>query len=174
MKLEVSHTILNIKDSNIIIEFYSKVLGFKVSDQGLIGGAGPEIIFMSQNENEHHQIGFSVQRENLDHSTQLNHISFRVRTFDEVQEVKNALEAKDFEYLPLCHGNSLSLYFNDPEGNTLEVFFDTPWHVIQPQTEIWDNNMTEDEALKWVELTFKDKPDFSKIEDSKKEFVNRT
>ena len=34
--------------------------------------------------------------------------------------------------------------------------------------------MTEDEALKWVELTFKDKPDFSKIEDSKKEFVNRT
>ena len=69
---------------------------------------------------------------------------------------------------------ALSLYFNDPEGNALEVFFDTPWHVIQPQTELWDPNMTEEEALNWVEQTFKDKQDFSKAEDSEKEFVNRT
>ena len=84
MKLEVSHTILNIKDSDVIINFYSEIMGFKLSDQGLIGGSGPEIIFMSQDEDEHHQIGFSVQRENLENSTQLNHISFRVRTFDAV------------------------------------------------------------------------------------------
>ena len=56
----------------------------------------------------------------------------------------------------------------------MEVFFDTPWHVIQPQTELWDPNMTEEEALNWVEQTFKDKQDFSKAEDSEKEFVNRT
>ena len=174
MKLEVSHTILNIKDSDVIINFYSEIMGFKLSDKGLIGGSGPEIIFMSQDEDEHHQIGFSVQRENLENSTQLNHISFRVRTFDEVKEVKRRLEAKGLEYLPLCHGNALSLYFDDPEGNTLEIFFDTPWHVIQPQTEIWDPNMTENQALAWVEMTFKDKPDFSKKEDSKREFVNRT
>jgi len=40
MKLEVSHTILNIKDSKKIIDFYSGVLGFRVSDKGLIGGSG--------------------------------------------------------------------------------------------------------------------------------------
>ena len=57
---------------------------------------------------------------------------------------------------------------------SLEVFFDTPWHVIRPQTELWDPNMTEEEALNWVEQTFKDKEDFSKVEDSEKEFVNRT
>ena len=45
MKLEISHTILNIKDSKEIIKFYSEVLGFKVSDQGLIGGSGPESNF---------------------------------------------------------------------------------------------------------------------------------
>ena len=91
-----------------------------------------------------------------------------------IKEVKRRLEDKGLEYLPLCHGNALSLYFDDPEGNTLEIFFDTPWHVIQPQTEIWDPNMTENQALAWVEMTFKDKPDFSKKEDSKREFVNRT
>ena len=174
MKLEISHTILNIKDSKEIIKFYSEVLGFKVSDQGLIGGSGPEIIFMSTDPDEHHQIGFSVQRQDLEHSTQLNHISFRVRSFEEVKEVKQSLDARGSEYLPLCHGNALSLYFNDPEGNALEVFFDTPWHVIQPQTELLDPNMTEEEALNWVEQTFKDKQDFSKAEDSEKEFVNRT
>ena len=33
----------------------------------------------------------------------------------------------------MSHGNTLSIYFNDPEGNGLEVFWDTPWHVAQPK-----------------------------------------
>ncbi|HIB75804.1 MAG TPA: lactoylglutathione lyase, partial [Gammaproteobacteria bacterium] len=36
MKLEWSHTVLNIKDSVKILEFYTKTLGFKLSDRGPI------------------------------------------------------------------------------------------------------------------------------------------
>jgi catechol-2,3-dioxygenase len=30
------------------------------------------------------------------------------------------------------HGNAWSVYLNDPEGNYLEFFVDTDWHVQQP------------------------------------------
>ena len=30
------------------------------------------------------------------------------------------------------HGNSWSIYFDDPEGNRLEIYTATPWYVSQP------------------------------------------
>ena len=30
------------------------------------------------------------------------------------------------------HGNALSIYFPDPEGNQIEIYMDTPWYVPQP------------------------------------------
>ncbi|MBK49422.1 MAG: hypothetical protein CL768_00065 [Chloroflexi bacterium] len=173
MKLEWSHTVLNIKDSKKVLGFYTDTLGFKVSDRGPLSENGPEIIFVSQNENEHHQLAFIVEREEINQPTSLNHLSFRVDTFNEVQEVKRKLDSIDTKYLPLCHGNALSLYFNDPEGNGLEVFFDTPWDVKQPQGIVWDTSLNEKEALNWVEKTFKNEPEFANRKESNREFVNR-
>ena len=75
--------------------------------------------------------------------------------------------------MPLCHGNALSFYFNDPENNGLEIFFDTPWDIDQPQAVAWDPELDETSALKWVEKTFKNEPSFVIREESNKEFVNR-
>jgi catechol-2,3-dioxygenase len=36
------------------------------------------------------------------------------------------------ELNPVTHGNSLSLYFRDPEKNRVEVYIDLPWYVTQP------------------------------------------
>ena len=38
---------------------------------------------------------------------------------------------------------TLSIYFNDPERNGIEVFWDTPWHVAQPQGKVWDTELDE-------------------------------
>ena len=173
MKLKWSHTVLNIKDAEKILDFYVGTLGFQISDRGPLAENGPEIIFMSQDPNEHHQIGLVVSREDEGPSNSLNHLSFRVDSFDDVKTMKNKLESANVDILPLCHGNTLSLYFKDPEGNGLEVFWDTPWHVTQPQTVVWDTNLNEKEALAWVEETFKDKPNFTKLENYKSDFVNR-
>lgn len=37
--------------------------------------------------------------------------------------------------IPISHGNAWSLYFTDPEGNGLEVFVDSPFHVPQPYAD---------------------------------------
>ena len=36
------------------------------------------------------------------------------------------------------HGNAWSLYFTDPEGNGLECFVDSPFHVTQPYADRLD------------------------------------
>ncbi len=122
MKLKWSHTVLNIKNAEKILDFYVGTLGFQISDRGQLAKNGPEIIFMSQDPNEHHQIGLVVSREDEGMSNSLNHLSFRVDSFDDVKTMKNKLESANVDILPLCHGKALSLYFKHPEGNGLEVF----------------------------------------------------
>ena len=173
MKLDWSHTVINIKDREKILDFYTNTLGFKISDSGPIVENGPEIIFISQNPNEHHQLAFVLGREEVGNQTSLNHISFRVETFDELKEVKEKFDSINYDYMPLCHGNTLSFYFSDPEKNGIEIFIDTPWDVDQPQGIPWDPELDEKSALEWVEETFKDEPGFIKREESIKEFVNR-
>jgi catechol 2,3-dioxygenase len=55
---------------------------------------------------------------------------------------------------PLSHGSTLSIYFNDPEGNGIEVFWETPWHVEQPQGKPWRLSMDQEQALEWVHENF--------------------
>ena len=91
MQLGWSHTVLNIKDKQKILEFYVDLLGFKVSDSGPVFENGPEIIFISYNPNEHHQLAFVLGREDISSPSALNHISFRVETYAELQKFKKTI-----------------------------------------------------------------------------------
>jgi catechol 2,3-dioxygenase len=45
---------------------------------------------------------------------------------------------------PRNHGNAWSIYFADPEGNRVELYCSSPWHVSQPFGEPLD--LTESAA----------------------------
>ncbi len=47
------------------------------------------------------------------------------------------------------HGNALSIYFADLEGNTVEVYLDTPWYVPQPHGDPLDLGKPDEEI--WAE-----------------------
>jgi catechol-2,3-dioxygenase len=51
----------------------------------------------------------------------------------------------------VSHGTTWSVYFRDPEGNRLELFADTPWHVAQPLRFPIDLTMADDELIRWTE-----------------------
>lgn len=175
MKLSWSHTVLNVKDVEKILAFYTGNLGFTVSDRGPLhpGESAPEIVFMSQDNDEHHQLAVVAGRNDAGLDNSLNHMAFRVDSFDDVKTLNGKLESAGTKILPLCHGNTLSLYFADPEGNGLEVFWDTPWHVAQPDGIVWDTKLDQKQALAWVEETFRNKPEFGKREDATGDWVNR-
>lgn len=174
MNLQWSHAVLNVRDLDSMLNFYTGVLGFTVSDRGPLGPNAPEIVFMSNDPGEHHQVAMVPMRDGETAGNPLNHLAFRVESFDDVKTLHDQLTALDgMEILPLSHGNTLSLYFNDPEGNGLEVFWDTPWHVDQPQGKVWDTNLDREAALSWVEENFSEEPSFKRQEESGAEFVNR-
>ncbi len=161
MKLSWSHAVLYVQDLDKMLDFYTKVLGFEVTDRGPVGPDAPEIVFLSQDVDEHHQIAMLPVRQDDKPSNSVNHFAFRVDKFTDVTDLNAALAGMEgINVGPLSHGNTLSIYFNDPEGNGIEVFWDTPWHVAQRQGKPWDASLNETQALAWVEEAFKDEPTF--------------
>ena len=60
----------------------------------------------------------------------------------------------------MTHGNAISCYFRDPEGNRLEIFIDMPWHVPQPFRIPLEMDKSEEELLKFVEDSVRGTPGF--------------
>ena len=161
MKLSWSHAVLYVHDLEKMLDFYTDVLGFEVTDRDPIGDGAPEIVFLSQDVDEHHQIAMLATREDDAPSNSVNHFAFRIARFPDLSALHGRLNGLDDARInPLSHGNTLSLYFNDPEGNGIEVFWDTPWHVAQPQGKPWDVTLDEAQALAWVKDAFGDQPGF--------------
>ena len=94
--------------------------------------------FISQDPTEHHQIVFVSGMPTGEHQfVMADHLAFRTGSLDDLRADRRdrLAEAGVEGVIPISHGNAWSLYFNDPEGNGLECFVDSPFHVAQPYAE---------------------------------------
>jgi catechol-2,3-dioxygenase len=134
--LTFSHFGFFVTDLERMADFYTRVLEFTITDRGFLPGpSGPmEIIFLSRNPDEHHQIVIMRGRPAEISFNIINQISLKADSLDTLKEmyrrVRDSADASDIN--PITHGNSLSLYVRDPEGNRLEIYIDLPWYVDQP------------------------------------------
>ncbi len=169
LNLEVAHAVVYVQDSDAMIDFYERVLGFEVTDRGpLRSNDDSEIIFMSQTARHHHQLALVSGREEVGRSNNMHHVAFRsTGTLDDLRALKETLEAEPgvSGIRPLTHGNAWSVYFADPEGNGVEIFIDTPWHVAQPQGKPLDLSLANDAIVEVTREAFKDEPEFGSIEE---------
>jgi catechol 2,3-dioxygenase len=136
--LSISHVGLYVYDLQRMEDFYTRVLGFTVTDRGKVRGS--DIVFTSWDPKDHHQVALVNGRPKELAFNHINQISFRVSSVEDLQaiwqRVKNESDVTDMR--PTDHGNAWSLYFRDPEGNRLEVFCDTEWYIAQPCLEHLD------------------------------------
>lgn len=160
MNVSWSHCVLKVTDLDAMISFYCDTLGFRVADRGMVGPER-EIAFLSGASSDHHQLGLMTGRE-PEGSGSLDHNAFRVDSVAEVQTMVARVESDDRigPGFPVTHGNAVSVYFNDPEGNGIEVFCDTPWHVRQPQVKGWDTSAKPEDVLAAIERDFSGEPEF--------------
>ena len=135
MNYTVSHFEIRAHDQAVMEKFYTEVMGFIVSDRGLLTvgpAAGRELIFLSHSPEEHHQIVL-IPSDVTDQGGGIGHVAFRVDSLDEVRRVYEKVRALPYTRPePVSHGNTWSVYFRDPENNRIEVFTQTPWHATQP------------------------------------------
>jgi catechol 2,3-dioxygenase len=166
LRLEVAHAVLYVHDVADMIEFYTNTLGFEVTDRGPLGN--DEIVFLSQNASDHHQVAFITGRGVPQPSNSMNHVAFRSSgTLDDLRALRKTLaaDARVTQIVPLTHGNAWSVYFRDPEFNGVEVFIDTPWHVRQPQGEPLDLDKSNVEIVEATRAHFSGEPEFGPIDE---------
>ena len=77
------------------------------------------------------------------------------------------------ELLCVTHGNAVSIYFRDPEGNRLEVFMDTPWYCEQPLREPIDLSQPDDAILARAEAIARSRPRFQPRAEWRAEMARR-
>ena len=95
-------------------------------------------------------------------------MSFMVDSLSQLREVHNrALENGATGMRVTCHGNAWSCYFQDPEGNTVEAYLDTPFHVPQPHGAQFDLQASDDEILRWTEDHCRQSDGFMMIDEYK-------
>lgn len=149
--LTLSHVGVFTHDLEKMVDFYTGFLGFAVSDRGTLSEGRGEVVFLTRDPREHHQVVLAAGRpEQLAYNI-VNQISFRVDSLDTLRELQRGLKDEHATELgPVSHGNALSVYLRDPEGNRIELLIDTPWYVPQPCRIPVDLSLPDD-AL-WAQL----------------------
>ena len=163
-----SHMGIFVTDPARMEDFYTSVLGFAVTDRGTLETPrGPvDLVFLSRDPRDHHQIVLAAGKPADSGFNPINQISFRMADLAGLREMHRRLETEGVKELaPVSHGNALSVYFKDPEGNRIELFIDTPWYVEQPVRVPLDLKLPEAELWAWAERDARKRPGFQSVEE---------
>jgi catechol 2,3-dioxygenase-like lactoylglutathione lyase family enzyme len=149
---KIGHVVLRVSDLSRSVEFYTQVLGCRVSDvypeEMMPGG----MVFLRFNT-DHHGVALVGGLEGPSSGRELHHFAFEVGTLDEVFRARRHLRAYG---VPITFqgrrraGVQIAVEFKDPDGHWLEIY----WGLDQIGTdgavrpkEQWDWAHTLEEAI---------------------------
>ncbi len=165
--ISFSHIGIYVRDIARMETFYTRFLGFTVTDRGDLDTPNGKVglVFLSRDPNEHHQIVLATGRPEGSGFNTVNQMSFRVDGLPTLRALYKGMVDGDMrgemsEVSPACHGNALSVYVRDPEGNRLELFIDTPWYVNQPMRVPFDFSLDDVDLWDWAERHARSLPGF--------------
>lgn len=158
--LVFSHLGFYVRDIERMARFYTGAMAFFETDRGQLGAV--QLIFLSRDPNEHHQIVLASGRPEGPGFNLINQISLRVPDLATLRVLRSGVSTEPdvSELLTVTHGNAISIYFRDPEGNRIEVFMDTPWYCEQPLREPIDIDRPDAEVMAQAEALARSRPGF--------------
>jgi catechol 2,3-dioxygenase len=124
MKIKaLGHVVLRVTDRDRAERFYNGILGLPLCAR--FDEAGMKMAFFSLG-NHHDFAVMEVQGERSGRNNAgLDHVAFNIgTTLDELREAKTKLEAAGISPRPIDHEVTKSLYFEDPDGNGIELYVD--------------------------------------------------
>ena len=123
---KLGHIVIQVRNLERSIRFYTEVLNLRVSDQATAGG-----VFMT-GLGDHHTIGlFSSDGDNAEipskGAVRLHHFAMQVGSMDELFEIRAYLKERGVPIVwegRRAMGGHTSVEFLDPDGYHLEVYCD--------------------------------------------------
>jgi len=139
----LGHMGVYVRDVERSVAFYRDILGLQVSDRSPRGG-----VFMTAQDRavEHHEILLAPGRNDDGKVNVLQQISFRCATLKDVKDFYCVFVDNNVP-INRCvsHGNTVSIYAQDPDGNSVEVYWPSGVDVPQPFGKPMDLNRSESE-----------------------------
>lgn len=124
MKIEsLGHVVIKVRNIEKSVEFYSGLLGMQV----VAHNETPRMAFFSMGN--HHDFAIMAVGDDAPgapgNAVGLAHVAFKIG--DDIATLVSArdqLEAAGVKSAPIDHEVTKSLYFNDPDGNQVELYID--------------------------------------------------
>lgn len=123
----LNHAVLYVRDAQVAFAFYRDVLGFT-----LVEAMGEQAVFLRAGGSENHHdlglfgIGAGAPGPGGGRQVGLYHLAWEVDSLPGLAEARVTLLQAGAMTGESDHGNSLSLYGKDPDGNEFEVFWMVP------------------------------------------------
>jgi len=132
--MKIGHVHLKIRNLDKSVVFYQRYLGMKITEQ-----IADTFVFMSAGE-MHHELALQEVGSNAAtpkrHDVGLYHIAFEVPDKKTLIETYKKLQKDGVAVYPVDHRISWALYFSDPDGNGIEVYWDT--RGTEHGVQIWE------------------------------------
>jgi catechol 2,3-dioxygenase len=123
----VGHVVLAVRDPQASAQFYVDKLGMELINYYSNPEHGLEMAFLSFGNNHHDIALIKVPQEEPVGSAGFSHTALVIDGGEkELAQLYRQLQEKGVHVeLTADHGLSKSLYLHDPEGNRLEIYYDT-------------------------------------------------
>ena len=141
----LGHVGIHTNDIHKMRDFYTRVIGLKVADEDLDRG----MCFMSTKpDEEHHEFVIMKGRNAPEDAKVIQQISFIVPTIDDLKDYHKRLVDEEVRIdRVVSHGNAFGVYFLDPEGNRIELYYKTGFDVPQPHGDLIDLDDSNEKLL---------------------------
>lgn len=169
-----SHFGIYVTDLDKMVEFYTKVFDLTITDTGVGKTFKNKLVFTSASPDQHHQLVIASGRPADVKFSTVMQLSFAVPDIQSMRDIwKKAEERGATDIRGLNHGNALSVYMLDPEGNMVEIYVDTPFYVEQPHGDPLDLSRTDEEIMCETETICRQDPTFKPVAEWQDEFIKR-
>jgi catechol-2,3-dioxygenase len=123
----LNHAVLYVRDARRALAFYRDLLGFTV-----VEAMGDQAVFLRANGSDNHHdlglfgIGPDAPPPTRGERVGLYHLAWELASLPDLARARATLRAVRALVGESDHGNSLSLYGRDPDGNEFELFWMVP------------------------------------------------
>lgn len=161
-----THFGIFVQDVDRMVNFYKTIFGLVETDRGVGRTFKAPLVFLSASPDQHHQLVIAGGRPPEASFSTVMQISFAVPSIQHLRDILVKAQALGAtRVLPLNHGNALSVYFADPEGNTVETYIDMPFYISQPHGDPLDLSKDDETLMKETEAICRSDPSFMPIEE---------